>query len=184
MGGSGGAASVVLAAAARAVAAPREGGRPVRIQRALLSKAEQARLRHLIEHIEQETSAELCVMLLGDVEEPRVFATHYFNHLGIGKKELNNGVLILVVLNKRRIEIVVGQGLEAIMPPPFLERVINEQMAPHFRDGKFGPGLHRAVETLGEVLRKHFPGAHPSGRQGAPGNIPDVIDLDQGGRNV
>ncbi len=149
-----------------------------------MSKAEQARLRHLIEHIEQETSAELCVVLLGDVEDPREFATHYFNHLGIGKKELNNGVLILVVLDKRRIEIVVGEGLEAIMPPPILERVMNEQMSPHFRDGKFGPGLHRAVETLGEVLRKHFPGAGPGPHPGAPGKIPDVVDLDQGGRNA
>ncbi len=147
---------------------------------ALLSKAEKARLRHLIEHIEQETSAELCVMLLRDVEDPREFATRYFNHLGIGKRELNNGVLILVVLDKRRIEIVVGKSLEAIMPPPFLERVMNEQMAPHFRDGKFGAGLHQAVETLGQVLRAHFPGAHP----GAPGKVPDVVDLDQGGRNA
>ncbi len=149
-----------------------------------MSKAEQARLRHLIEHIEQETSAELCVVLLGDVEDPREFATHYFNHLGIGKKELNNGVLILVVLDKRRIEIVVGEGLEAIMPPPFLERVMNEQMSPHFRDGKFGDGLHRAVETLGQVLRARFPGARPGPHPGAPGKIPDVVDLDQGGRNA
>jgi len=148
--------------------------------KALLSRAEKARLRHLIESIERESTGEICVMLLRDVEDPREFATHYFDNVGIGKKELNNGLLILVVLDKRRIEIVVGRGLEAILPQPFLERVINEQMAPHFRDGKFGPGLHRAVETLGEVLRKHFPGA-PSG---APGKIPDVVDLDQGGRTT
>ncbi len=152
--------------------------------RALLSKAEQARLRHLIEHIERDTTAEICVMLLRDVEDPREFATHYFNHLGIGKRELNNGVLILLVLDKRRIEIVVGKGLEAILPQPFLDRLITEQMAPHFRDGRFGPGLHRAVETVGEVLRKHFPGAHPGGRPSTPGTIPDVVDLDQSGRTT
>ncbi len=181
---------MVSAVGSQAAAGPREDGRPVRIPRvrpqvrALLSGAEKTRLRHFIEHLEQETSAELCVMLLRDVEDPREFATHYFNHLGIGKKELNNGVLILVVLDKRRIEIVVGKGLEAIMPPRFLKRVINEQMSPHFRDERFGAGLHEAVEALGQVLRAHFAGARPGPHPGAPGKIPDVVDLDQGGRNA
>lgn len=152
--------------------------------RALLSKAEKARLRHLIEHLERETAAEISVMLLKDIEDPRGFAVYYFNYIGIGKKDLDNGLLILAVLDRRRIEIVVGKGLEAIMPRSLLERVINEQMAPHFRDGKFGAGLHQAVETLGQVLREHFPGSRPGAHPGSPGKIPDIVDLDQRGRNA
>ena len=107
-------------------------------------------------------------------------ATQYFNHLGIGKRELDNGILILVVLDKHRIEIVVGKGLEPVLPQQFLERVINDTIAPHFRDGRFGVGLHQAIEAFGRVLRDHFPEARPA----KPGKIPDVVDLDQGGRNA
>jgi uncharacterized protein len=143
--------------------------------RTLLNKGEKATLRRLIEHIEQETNAEVCVMLLGDVENPRQFAVHYFNHMGIGKKDLDNGLLVLVALERRQIEIVVGKGLEEVVPRPFLEQVINAQMAPRFRDGDYGRGLHEAVDALGQRLRASFPRPGP----GRPGKIPDVVDLDQ-----
>jgi uncharacterized protein len=158
--------------------------------RTLLNKEEKANLRHLIEHVERETSAEICVMVLKDVVDPRDFAVHYFNHLGIGKKDLDNGLLVLVVLERRHVEIVVGKGLEGVMPRALLEQVINEQMAPHFRDGKFGQGLHHAVEAFGRVLREQAPAVRPDatpgapGKPGAPRKIPDVVDLDQGGRDV
>jgi len=142
--------------------------------KALLSRAEHVKLRALIERIEQETSAEICLVILHDTEDPRKFALDYFNHHGIGKKDLNNGVLILVVLAKRRIELVVGDGLRAAIPQKVFDGVIADVLAPHFRQGQFGKGLHLAIETLERSLHETLPPTHVHPR----GQVPPVVDLE------
>lgn len=142
--------------------------------RHLISAEEKVKLREFIERIERETTGEICVMLLEDVEDPKHVAHDYFNHLGIGKKELDNGILILVVLAKRRIELVVGKGIQQVVSQTFLEQVIHEAMVPHFRDGRFGHGLQKAVEAFGRVLREDFPKVYPAKRVHMPG----VVDLE------
>ncbi len=144
--------------------------------RAVLSRAEKVKVRTLIEHIEQETMGEICVVLLHDTDDPRKFALDYFNHHGIGKKDLNNGILILVVLAKRRIELVVGDGLRGSIPQRGLDSVIAEILAPHFRDGKFGDGLQLAIEALGRMLRETLPSVHLR----TQGHLPPVVDLESG----
>ncbi len=138
-----------------------------------MSRSEKAKLRELIERIERETSGEISVVLLHDAHEPRKFALDHFNHLGIGKKELDNGVLILVVLGTRRIELVVGHGLQERIPQTFFQRLIDEALAPHFRDGKIGEGLYHAVEALGHVLAEVRPHTPPHSQ-----HSPGVVDLD------
>ncbi len=139
----------------------------------LISRAEKARLRELLEGIERETTAEICVMLLEDAEDPSEVASKYFAHLGIGKQELHNGILILLVMAKRRIEVVVGKGLREVTPQAFLEQVINDLMVPDFRAGSFADGLRKAVEAIGRVLRER----RPIGHREQPSKIPGVIDV-------
>lgn len=115
------------------------------------------------------------MVLLQDVDAPADFARRYFDHLGVGKRELDNGILILVVITKRRIEIVVGKGLKHVAPQAFLEQVVNEILVPDFRAGKFADGLHKAVETFGRVLQERRPKMRP----GESGTMPGVIDLSQ-----
>ncbi len=145
--------------------------------RVLLSQAEKVKLRELIERVERETTGEICVVLLHAAEDPRKFALDYFNHLGIGKKELDNGILILVVLAQRRIELVIGDGLRGIIPQTFLDRVIAETLAPRFRDGKFGDGLHQALEAFERVLHENLPKAANLRKLG---QLPSVVDLEPG----
>src|SRR5438552_1446676 len=115
----------------------------------LISRAEKARLRELIEQIDRETTAEICVMLLDDAEEPSEFARKYFDHLGIGKRELHNGILILVVVAKRQIEAVVGKGLREVAPQAFREQVINDIMVTDFRAGRTSGRCLRASAERG-----------------------------------
>lgn len=147
-------------------------GRTRHKARHLIGRTEKARLRELIEQVDRETGAEICVMLLDEAEEPSEFARAYFDHLGIGKRELHNGILILVVVSKRRIEVVVGKGLSDVTPQPFLERIINDILIPDFRAGQFAKGLRAAVEAFGRALREHRSRIHG----GPPSHIPGVID--------
>ena len=129
----------------------------------LLSRDEKARLRHLIETLERETGAEIAALLVPHVDDPEKFATTYFNHVGIGKRERNNGVLIFVVVDRRQVRIEVGHGLEAVVPQDAARRVIAEVMAPQFRGGRFGEGLIRGAEAIADLIRSaHQTPPHPA----------------------
>ena len=60
---------------------------------------------------------------------------------GIGKKGKDNGLLIAVAAAERKIGIEVGYDLEGFVTDGFAGQIIRERMAPHFRDGRYGPGL-------------------------------------------
>ena len=60
---------------------------------------------------------ELAVVTVDDVREtPKAFATALFNRGGIGSGNTNNGVLVLLVMGQRRLEIEAGTGMEAALP--------------------------------------------------------------------
>lgn len=125
----------------------------------LLSYAEKARLRHLVETVERDTGAEIATLVIPHVDDVERFATEYFNHIGIGKREHHNGVLILVVVDRRRARIEVGHGLEEVVTADAAKRIIAELMAPEFRQERYGAGLARAVEAVADLIRGAQPGA-------------------------
>ncbi len=125
----------------------------------LLSHAEKARLRHLVEAVERETGAEIATLIVRHVDDVEAFATAYFNHLGIGKREHHNGVLILAVVDRRRVRIEVGHGLDRVVTRAAAQRIIDEAMAPAFRVGRYGGGLIQGVQAVGALIRAAYAGA-------------------------
>ncbi|HYM90321.1 MAG TPA: TPM domain-containing protein, partial [bacterium] len=134
-------------------------GRVVMKIHRLLSHAEKARLRHLVEAVERETGAEIATLIVRHVDDVEAFATAYFNHLGIGKREHHNGVLILAVLDRRRVRIEVGRGLDRVLTRAAAQRIIDEAMAPAFRVGRYGEGLIQGVQAVGALIRAAHAGA-------------------------
>lgn len=120
---------------------------------ALLSPADKTRLRHVVEEVERETGAEIATLVLSHVDDVEQFATAYFNHVGIGKREHHNGVLIVVAVDRRQVRIEVGHGLEAVVTSDASKRIITEVIAPEFRAGRYGAGLLRGVEAIGDLIR-------------------------------
>ena len=74
----------------------------------------------------------------GSIEE---YATALFAQSGIGQKEKDNGLLVVLALQERRVRIEVGYGLEQFVTDRFAGETIREFMAPEFRSGGFGQGL-------------------------------------------
>jgi uncharacterized protein len=67
---------------------------------------------------------------------------------GIGQKGKNNGLLILLALKERRVEVEVGYDLEQWITDGFAGETSREVMAPFFRNGQFGPGLRAGTERI------------------------------------
>jgi uncharacterized protein len=134
----------------------------------LLSHAEKTRLRHLVEAVERETGAEIATLIIPHVDDMEQFATAYFNHVGVGKRNHHNGVLILVVVDRRQVRIEVGRGLETVVTPEAAGRIIAEIIAPEFRTGQYGAGLLRGAEAIADLIRSPHQ-APPHAGSSSPG---------------
>jgi uncharacterized protein len=69
------------------------------------------------------------------------YAVHLFERAGIGTRENDNGVLIVLAVRERRVRIEVGYGLEEFITDGFAGDTIRQAMLPAFRNGQYGPGL-------------------------------------------
>lgn len=67
---------------------------------------------------------------------------------GLGSKERNDGLLLLVAPNERRLRIEVGKGLEKQLPDDLCARVIRNDITPRFRAGAMFDGINAGVDTL------------------------------------
>jgi uncharacterized protein len=74
----------------------------------------------------------------GSIEE---YAVRLFERAGIGQRNQDSGVLIVLAEAERRVRIETGYGLEEFITDGFAGDVIRQAMLPEFRAGRFGPGL-------------------------------------------
>jgi uncharacterized protein len=88
--------------------------------------------------------------LEGDEIEP--YANALFRTWGLGEKQKNNGVLLLVAPNEHKVRIEVGYGLEGTLTDALSKIIITNAMAPRFKTGDFGGGIERGVDDIITVL--------------------------------
>ena len=121
---------------------------------AVLDDDTERRLNAMLDHLEQQTTAEMAVVTIRrtDGQTPKAFATELFNRWGIGKKGKDNGILVLLVLEARRIEVETGYGVEGVLPDGKVSEILDRRVIPSFKRGDFGGGLLGGVQAIGEVF--------------------------------
>ena len=70
-----------------------------------------------------------------------------------GNAERDNGAVIVVGMDERSVRIEIGYGLEGVVNDALAGRIIREQIAPSFREGRYGEGLMNAVTSLAKLSR-------------------------------
>src|SRR3954453_9107194 len=74
------------------------------------------------------------------------------NAWGIGRKGVNDGLVIFVFMQDRKIRIEIGRGLESAISNADAKSIIDEQMTPAFRQRKYADGLAHAIRELRTLL--------------------------------
>jgi uncharacterized protein len=69
------------------------------------------------------------------------YSVRLFEKAGIGTRQKDNGVLIVLAATERRVRIYPGYGLEEFITDGFAGETIRQVMLPEFREGRYGPGL-------------------------------------------
>jgi uncharacterized protein len=122
----------------------------------ILSSSTENELNRLITQLEQRTGAEMAVVTVPNTQgyaTPKAFTTQLFNYWGIGKAGQNNGVLFLISVGDRRVEIETGRGLATILPDSRVQQIIDQQILPRFRAGDFDGGTLAGVRQLASALQ-------------------------------
>ncbi len=146
-------ALLLFAVAAFAVDFPALTGRVVD-NAGLIDAATRSSLETRLADYEKKSSDQIVVAtipsLQGEVLED--YANRLFRAWGLGQASQNNGVLLLVARDDRKIRIEVGYGLEGTLTDAFSKLIIENTLAPAFRAGDFSGGISAAVDDIIAVL--------------------------------
>jgi uncharacterized protein len=145
---------VSLAVGVSALEVPYLAGR-VNDQAGLLDDGFEGQLEERLRLLEEETGAQVAVLTIPSLEgDPledfsmRVVETWKLGHAGA-----DDGVLILIARDERRMRIEVGYGLEPVLTDAEAGRIISRLMTPKFRAGDFNGGVDAAVEAVSSAIR-------------------------------
>lgn len=133
---------------------PYLGGR-VNDMAGMIDDGAQTQLETALEQLETETGAQLVVLTVPNLEGAVLedYAHEVASTWQLGRKDVDDGILVLVAREERRIRIEVGYGLEGAVPDVTAKRIIDGIMTPRFREGDFTGGITEATEALGGLIR-------------------------------
>ncbi|MEO8023435.1 TPM domain-containing protein [Polaromonas sp.] len=114
-----------------------------------------AELNQQILALEADTRAAVVVLMVQTTGDEAIeqYATRVFEKWKIGDAERDDGILILVATEDRRMRIEVGQGLEGTVPDVLAGRIIDQDMKPRFRSNDYAGGLKAAINSIGTRVR-------------------------------
>jgi uncharacterized protein len=106
------------------------------------------------EELESKSGIQLVVATVNSLEggDVETYANQLFRFWKLGEAQKNNGVLLLVAPNERRVRIEVGYGLEGTLTDALSKVIIANAITPRFKAGDFGDGITRGVDDIITVL--------------------------------
>lgn len=124
----------------------------------LLSDEVKENIMNTNKQLESQTGAQVVVVTIENLENQSLeeYATDLFRSFGIGDKEKNNGVLLLVALEERQLRIEVGYGLEGALPDGKVGRIEDEYMIPYLKENNWNEGIQNGFNRIIEILCEEY----------------------------
>lgn len=120
----------------------------------LLSAEDERTLTIDLQALEDKSTDQVVIVTLPSLQgfEIEEFGYRLGRHWGIGQKDKDNGVLLIVAPNERKVRIEVGRGLEPLLTDALSKIIIENAILPRFRNGDFPGGIKAGVRDIIAVL--------------------------------
>ena len=124
----------------------------------LLSPSTINQLEITLRELETTDSTQIVVLTIPSLEGENLesFSLKFAETHGIGQKAFDNGALLLIAKDDRKIRIEVGYGLEGVLTDMIAGRIIRNQITPLFRNGNFDQGVINGIDTMVSVVRGEY----------------------------
>ncbi|NOT65412.1 MAG: YgcG family protein [Methylotenera sp.] len=145
-----------------------------------LTADQQSQLEAKLKAFEHEKGSQIAVLIVPTTEPEDIaqYSIRVTDAWKLGREKQDDGVLVLVAKNDRKIRIEVGYGLEGAIPDLSAKRIVSEIITPSFKQGDFYGGINNATDKLiGLVSGEQLPApdrAAPSG-QSFEGMLPILL---------
>jgi uncharacterized protein len=141
----------------------------------ILSGTEQKALEQKLIRYSDSTSTQIVIVTLQNIggNEIANYGVELAHKWGIGDKERDNGILILVAVDERKVTIKTGYGVEHLLTDALSSRIIRNIITPNFKQGNYYGGLDQATDTIFQIMSGEYKGE----RQGNTENLSDFFPI-------
>lgn len=111
-------------------------------------------LEEKIENLNKKTGQQISVLTIESLEQNadgstiEEYSSKVFEKWGLGQKDKDNGVLIIVAVKERQVRIETGYGLEEVLTDTKCGLIIRKKIIPHFRENNYSDGINEGVDTI------------------------------------
>ncbi len=129
--------------------------RPVVDTIGLLREEEKQEIEKRIYNLEREKGTQIGVLIVRSTKPESIeeYSMRVAEKWKLGRKGIDDGVLLLVAKEDRRVRIEVGYGLEGAIPDAKAKMIINDYIIPHFKQGNFYEGIEQAIDALISLIK-------------------------------
>lgn len=145
----------------------------------LLSEGEKSLLSSQLQALEESKGSQLVVLTIGTTEPETIeqFSIRIVDQWKLGRADVDDGVLLVIAKNDRKVRIEVGYGLEGAIPDIYAKRIISNIIIPHFRDGDYPLGIEEGVEAIISLVEEEELPAVTENRSGSGSQANKALSL-------
>lgn len=147
---------------------PKSSNRLVNDFTGTISGKQNKSLEEELRKFNRETSNQIVVIITNELcdYEPMEYATNIGHSWGVGQKEFDNGIVLLVSPKHRKTFIAVGYGLEGAIPDAIAKRIVNQELLPNFRNDDYYGGITAATGVLMQLAKGEINAEDYGGNKG------------------
>ncbi|HNP19292.1 MAG TPA: YgcG family protein [Fulvivirga sp.] len=119
-----------------------------------LNTNEKQALENYLQSLEQEKGSQVAVLIVATTEPEPIedYAIRVAEKWKLGRKGVDDGVLLLIAKDDRRLRIEVGYGLEGAITDAQSRRIIEDYITPNFKQGNFVGGINEGVAAIAKLI--------------------------------
>jgi uncharacterized protein len=146
---------------------PEHGGVWVHDEAHILSSQTKAMLESILQAERDSTSNQIAILIVPTLNGESIedFSLRVAEKWQPGKKEKDNGVLLLISKDDRLMRIETGYGLEGALTDAIASRIIRNEIAPRFRTGDYDGGVHAGVMAIIQAIKGEYVNEDPAPRK-------------------